>query len=311
MLRYSLLTIWLAFLALIAAPNAYATDPFTPAPTPAESFDVGMLHVDKFVQAINRSCSFRASLPAPGPGTTPSRSFLPSTPFTRLRFPVSMADPLPKKNCSSLPLCAISGKFSTWHKIEKPIIIGHSLGGTLGIALAEEHPQRLAGVVSIDGMPVFPMVANLDAKQRETMAAQMAGMFTTLSKDDEFAAQKNFMSTVGTNKPDLVEPAAKLESRSDPKAIAAWLQEDLTTDLRQDLSKITIPLLAFMPFDPDSAKSPLAPSQDQLLAFYKDLLKGAPQATVVPISPARHFAMLDQPEEFDKAVTKFLSSTWQ
>ncbi len=197
------------------------------------------------------------------------------------------------------------------HKIEKPIIIGHSLGGTLGIALAEEHPDRLAGVISVDGMPVFPTVAKLAADQRQTVASQISGMFASQSKDDEFAAQKNFMSTAGTNKPELVEPAAKLESRSDPKAIAAWLQEDLTTDLRPDLNKISIPLLVFMPSDPDSAKSPLAPSQDQLLAFYKDLLKGAPQATVVPISPARHFAMLDQPEEFDKAVTKFLSSTWQ
>jgi pimeloyl-ACP methyl ester carboxylesterase len=49
-------------------------------------------------------------------------------------------------------------------------------------------------------------------------------------------------------------------------------------------------------------------TQEQALAFYKSLLTGAPRATVVPITPSRHFVMLDQPDAFGKAVGEFLAS---
>ena len=37
----------------------------------------------------------------------------------------------------------------------KPVIIGHSLGGFLAIRLAEEHSDLISGAVAIDGLPVF------------------------------------------------------------------------------------------------------------------------------------------------------------
>jgi hypothetical protein len=113
------------------------------------------------------------------------------------------------------------------------------------------------------------------------------------------------MATVGTNKPEWIKPAARLEARSDPKAIAAWLREDLTTDLRPTLAKITIPFLEIMPYQPPEAHQPFAYTQDQTLAFYKSLLAGAPKATVIPIGPSRDFVMLDQPEAFKKPSARF------
>jgi pimeloyl-ACP methyl ester carboxylesterase len=121
------------------------------------------------------------------------------------------------------------------------------------------------------------------------------------------ATEKNFMNTMGTNKPELVEPTAKLEARSDPKAVAAWTREDLTSDLRPGLAKISVPFLEVMPYDPKGG-SPY--TQEQTVAFYKSILAGAKKATVVVVSPSAHFVMLDEPEMFYKTVKRFLDSVY-
>jgi pimeloyl-ACP methyl ester carboxylesterase len=267
-----------------------------------------MLHVDKF------GTGKRALILIPGLGSGPwvwfdtIAKFSPTDTIYVLTLPGFDGRPVTDEK-------QLFGGFSRdfWamiesRKIEKPVLIGHSLGGALAIAMAEEHPERLAGIVAVDGLPVFPMLARATPEQREAAAKQMAGMFASMSAEASFAAQKNYMSTVGTNKPELVEPIAKLQARSDPKAMGAWMQELFVRDLRPELKKITIPFVEIMPHDPADAKRPMGQTQEQKLALYKSLVEGAPKASVVAITPARHFVMLDQPEAFQKAVTEFLDS---
>ena len=40
-------------------------------------------------------------------------------------------------------------------KIDKPVLVGHSLGGTLALRFAGEHPQMISGVVAVDGWVRF------------------------------------------------------------------------------------------------------------------------------------------------------------
>jgi pimeloyl-ACP methyl ester carboxylesterase len=116
------------------------------------------------------------------------------------------------------------------------------------------------------------------------------------------------MSSVGTNKPELVDPVAQLQAKSDPPSVGAWAQEDVQGDLRPNLKQITIPFVEIMPYNPADSKPPANYTQDQVQAFYKSLIAGAPKGTVVVIAPSRHYAMLDQPEQFYAAVTQFLGS---
>ena len=39
-------------------------------------------------------------------------------------------------------------------KLGKPVVIGHSLGGMLGLQLAAAYPDLVGGVVTVDGLPV-------------------------------------------------------------------------------------------------------------------------------------------------------------
>ena len=278
---------------------------------PAASFDAGMFHVDKYGSGKHALVLIPGLASGPWIWHETIAKFAPH--FTIYAITLPGFDGRAASDGKEL--------FATFAKdfwamlaeqgITRPIVIGHSLGGTLAIALAEEHPELLAGIVAVDGLPVFPMLAYAPPEQRAAMALQSSGMYASLESSKKLAYQKQYMSTIGTIWPELVEPTAQLEARSDMKAVASWIKEDLTSDLRPQLAKIVIPFLEIMPYNPADAKPPMNYSQEQTLAFYRSLLAGAQKVSVVAITPSRHFVMLDQPAAFAKEIEFFLASVYQ
>ena len=57
--------------------------------------------------------------------------------------------------------------------IDKRVLIGHSLGGTLALRFAGEPAELISGVVTVDGLPIFPGIDRVSADQRTAIAAQM------------------------------------------------------------------------------------------------------------------------------------------
>src|SRR5690606_20337836 len=51
-------------------------------------------------------------------------------------------------------------EYADQHRLERPVLIGHSLGGFVALLAASEAPDRFAGVVSVDGLPFLPAVAD-------------------------------------------------------------------------------------------------------------------------------------------------------
>ncbi len=197
-------------------------------------------------------------------------------------------------------------------RIEKPVLVGHSLGGTLAIAFAEKHSELLAGVVAVDGMPVFPMFARMSAAQRQAAAERMKQRTLSASPEQFRQQQIGYMTRASMLDPTAARHYGKLQARSNPKVVAQFMYEDLSVDLRPDLGKISVPLLEIMPWNKAdleaAAKARDTPvyTRAQSEAFYAGLLQGVPQVTVVSIAPARHFVMLDQPEQFMQVLTGFL-----
>ena len=292
-------------LGTLATPAHAATLP--PAPSAAASFDAGILHVDKFGSGA------QTMILIPGLGSGPWAWYGTiahfSSSYTIYVITLPGFDGSPKTMKTPL-FDAFSDSF--WQMlddkhIDKPVVIGHSLGGTLAIKLGEEHPERLRAIVAVDGLPVFPMLAGKSPQDRQAAAAQMAAAIGSQTPEQALAYERKFMSTIGTRDADLVEPVAQLQAKSDPAAVAAWAKEDLGGDLRPGLSKITVPVMEVMPFDPATAAA-MGFTQAQSVAFYQSLVAGTPKVQVVAIAPARHFAMLDQPDAFYATVTQFLDS---
>ena len=194
-------------------------------------------------------------------------------------------------------------------KIVRPALIGHSLGGTLAILLGEQHSDRLRGIAAIDGLPIFPGMERVTAEQRLATAQQATTPIATLTHQQLLDYDRSYVnSSGGLLDPQQGSAAAELMANSDPPAAAQWLREDLTSDLRPDLAKISVPLLEIVPFNaPDLAGAPLSYNEQQKVDYYRGLLSGAPKLQVVAVSPARHFAMLDQPERVFALLEAFLN----
>lgn len=197
------------------------------------------------------------------------------------------------------------------YKITRPVLIGHSLGGTLAIRFAAEHSDLIAGVVTVDGLPVFPLMS---AAQRETAAQQVRSMAARLTPAEFKKQQLRYMQSVGVIDPELARQCAELSARSDPAAVSEYTAEDFELDLRSGLKNITVPVLAISPYYKTDFER-YAKLNDRSLTtaqqkanYYRELLKNAPNARVVTIEGARHFAMLDQPDRFYALLRGFLGS---
>ncbi len=193
--------------------------------------------------------------------------------------------------------------------LDKPVLIGHSLGGTLALRFASEHPALISGVVAVDGLPIFPGMERVSAEQRKAMAAQLQQKMSAATAEQFNAQSLQYMQHVGLVDQTLAARYAPMNARSDIKASAQYMAEDLASDLREGLKNANVPILEISPYyAPDFSRPPMVMSEAQKTAYYQSLLSNAPHAKVVSISPSRHFVMLDQPAKFQQALSTFLSS---
>jgi len=200
-------------------------------------------------------------------------------------------------------------QFIEQHTIDKPVLVGHSLGGTLALRFAGEHPDLVSGVVAVDGLPIFPGMERVSAEQRQAMAGQMRSTMAA-STPEQFQAQSlGYMQKIGVIDPLVAARYAPMNARSDIKASAQYMAEDLAFDGRAGLKNAHVPILEISPYNaPDFSVPPMVMSEAQKVAYYQSLLANAPNAKVLSISPSRHFVMLDQPARFQRALDDFLKS---
>ena len=191
--------------------------------------------------------------------------------------------------------------------LAKPVIVGHSLGGTLGLLLAATTPDLVGGVVAADGLPVFPTTENLPASQRPALAERLRAQIANATQAEFEAQQLQYMRRVGVVSEAQAADIARRTSRSDPRVVANFAAAVMALDLRAELSAIRVPVLVIAPyFAPDYAA--LGLSEDAKRAYYESLLHGVPKLDVATIAPARHFVMLDQPQAFVDVVRRFLDA---
>ncbi|WP_296616104.1 alpha/beta hydrolase [Sphingomonas sp.] len=185
------------------------------------------------------------------------------------------------------------------HKLQGAAVVGHSMGGLVGLMLAKEQPGDVGKLMIVDSLPWYGMLfgpgATVDAVKPQ--AAAMRDRFAaSYGKPD--AAANQAMAARFALRPDAQAKVAGWMGRTDTRVSAEAMYEDMITDLRGDMGKIATPITMLYP---TSAALPKAVAEPLYTAAYKD----APHATLVEVPDSAHFIMLDQPEVFLKAVTAF------
>ncbi|MES2017460.1 MAG: alpha/beta hydrolase [Pseudomonadota bacterium] len=186
-------------------------------------------------------------------------------------------------------------------KLAQPVLVGHGLGGMIALALAAQHPQLVGGVVSLDGLPLTAGSEEWTPQQRLDMAGRMKASTQAAFEKK----QQQSMRETGVIDMARADELAKLSARSDASAVAKYMADAMATDLRPVLASIKAPVLLITPyFEPDAAQ--LQVTQQAVSEDVASLMKGTPQLKVVMVAPARHFAMIDQPQMVIDAIREFL-----
>lgn len=179
-------------------------------------------------------------------------------------------------------------------KLDKPVIVGHSLGGTLAYAVAQDLGNGIGGVVALDGLPVFPGTENMPPQQRPQAALNVRKRMAMSQPDAYAAEQRQYMRGQGVLDIGKADDITPLLLRSDREAVGAYVADLLALDLRPGLAKISAPVLVVAPFyQYDAAQDAL--TVNDKVEHYRMLVEAIPSVEVVPIAPSRHFLMIDQP----------------
>ena len=192
-------------------------------------------------------------------------------------------------------------------KLDKPVLVGHSLGAALSIGFAQQHSDLIRGVVAIDGLPVFPGTENTPSAQRPQVAAGVRASMAGASKELFALQQQQYMRGIGVTDMARADELAKLSARSDLGTVVDAMAELFALDLRPGLPNIKVPVLLIAPyFEPDSAQT--GTTREMKTAYYTALMAGTPKLQVQSIAPARHFVMFDQPQMLADALRGYFKS---
>lgn len=179
--------------------------------------------------------------------------------------------------------------------IEKPAVIGHSMGGLMGMMLAKAHPHAVGRLLIVDALPFYGMLFGPTATPdaiRPVVEQVRAGLVNGTSPPQV----PPHMSNTDAGKTKIL---AWLRA-SDPKTVGEALVEDATTDFRPELPALWAVPVTVLYAAPSTEMKPMADG------LYREAYKGLPNAKLVPVESSEHFIMLDQPERFDEEVAAFL-----
>jgi pimeloyl-ACP methyl ester carboxylesterase len=195
--------------------------------------------------------------------------------------------------------------------IARPVLVGHSMGGTLSLAFASDHSALIAGVVAVDGLAVFPGTEAMTG-DRSALGEGVRAQFAGQTREQFAAGQLAYMKQVGSVSEETATRLAGLSSRSDIGATADFAAQLMSADLRPRLTGISVPVVEISPFNaPDFAA--MGVDEGRKAGYYRMLLPGIEKLDVVSIAGARHFVMFDQPEKFaaalDAALARMVEST--
>jgi pimeloyl-ACP methyl ester carboxylesterase len=192
---------------------------------------------------------------------------------------------------------AIAG-YITANKIDQPIIVGHSMGGGLALAMAADYPQLVEKIVIVDALPCLaalmnPAFASKADNDCSAIVNQMTGMSDTEFEQMQKKSAPRLMQNV--NMMDLV---VSWSVKSDRKTFAEMYCDFSNTDLRPKVAAVKCPTLVLLEsYFADASIKPAIEAQ------YKDL----PAASLQYAAKGLHFIMYDDQEWYLAQLNQFIA----
>lgn len=202
------------------------------------------------------------------------------------------------------PVAAEIARYIREQGLTRPAVIGHSMGGWMGMVLAARNPDLVSKLMVVDMMPFMgamfgPPGATPD--QVRPVAEQIRDGIRSTPEDQRRArAEATIAGMVRTES--LREAPIQHTLDSDYDVAGRSFYELVVTDLRPELSNITAPTTVLY-VTPTGA--PLTDAQ--LDAYYAMSYANIAGVRLTRIPDSAHFIMFDNPTRFFAEVDAFLS----
>ncbi len=187
--------------------------------------------------------------------------------------------------------------------LERPAVIGHSMGGSLAMMTAIRAPDAVSRVMVVDMLPFMGMLFGPPGTTSESVrpiAEATRAQIIGRSEAERRSAIEASIAGMVRNEAARAGPIRHALG-SDPALGARSMYDLITTDLRPGLAAIKVPLSVLYVRGPNI---PL--SDEQMDAVYRLSFAEAPQAVLQRVPESNHFVMLDQPARFAEEVARFL-----
>ncbi|UUC46904.1 alpha/beta fold hydrolase [Flavobacterium cerinum] len=188
------------------------------------------------------------------------------------------------------------------NKLNKPILIGHSLGAFMSLWVSSSQPDLFGKIICVDGVPFISALTkpettvasikedprfNKEAVINNFKAIPSEGYVTNMTK----------MMLYQVRDTARAKQIAEWSFAGDRRTLGSTIVEMSLTDLRTDIAKIKSPTLIL---------TSLFNTKENSEKIYKEQYAALPNKTI-QVADSKHFIMYDAPEWFYNAIDNFLN----
>jgi pimeloyl-ACP methyl ester carboxylesterase len=199
------------------------------------------------------------------------------------------------------------------NRLDRPVIVGHSLGGTLALAMAIDHPDLVGSVVVVDMLP-FLAGAQMQvesAADAQPAIAAMRAYFSTMTRAqyDQYVSTGTATKFMVANDADH-DRLKRWSLASDPATVGSAMADLWALDLREEIARITAPTLVlgtWRGLHEQLQQYGTNLSRADVVATFAAQFARLQRLHFVLSETARHFIMFDTPDWFFDQLDRFLA----
>lgn len=192
--------------------------------------------------------------------------------------------------------------------IERVYVVGHGIGGVIGMELASRRPELVEGLVLVDTMPAHPLTTHgfrLDHADR--VAYLLEGFLATTSDVDPFAWRATWKDIASRQTTDEAEGErlAEMAGLMEFEVWRRWMTELQAPDLTDRLDDSGVRVLGVGALTQGIVE--LFSTRVMAEEFWNLAFDDVENSQVTLFDDTRHYIFLDRPEAFDEMVERFIA----
>jgi pimeloyl-ACP methyl ester carboxylesterase len=196
----------------------------------------------------------------------------------------------PKRDYTVQGLVGWFGKFLDAMKLDRVTLVAHSMGGTIALLYALQHPERIERLVVSN-----PIVVGSTAFSKRTRLCMAPGIRRLLFHLAQVGPIRRWATRDFTLIGQIDDDLAKDVTKGTYRSMFESLLSAKKIDLRGQLSSLSVPTLS------------IGTEKDMLVA--PDQYDLVPAQKKVRIPDTGHIPMIERPEVFNRILNDFLAGT--